>query len=384
MFSVACTQTVIIYKPSPQLDPMPILDTQTSAAENSDEKANQKPLGVDPLRQQQWALQKMGITSDFLEKSEDLVGNYNVKVALLSTGVDYNHKDLRGQFHVNKEEITQDGIADEMGVNQKDDDDNGLVDDILGYDVIDNDGLAYDHHGAGTAVAGIIAAKSNNGEGISGLMKEVTLYPIRYINDNGQTNLAYLLKALEIVVKTKPDVVFVQQLQFQLGGRDRNADQITAELSVLKEKLDKLRDLKIPLVVGAGEDIEAFGSSEIDKLIKGYENIIIVTSTNEQDELSFIAKYSFSGVHTAAPGENILTTQPYNQYGKVSGTAYAAAYVTAALALAKAKHADKVPIQELVSKLLSEEGSDYVRTLERYSRGSNRLNIKKYLASIKN
>ncbi|MCB0357007.1 MAG: S8 family serine peptidase [Bdellovibrionales bacterium] len=242
-YMMACTQTIIEYKPSKRIDPMPIIEEQKLVGQ--EEK-------IDPMNKEQWALSQVGISAEDLVKNEDLKGNYNVKVAILSTGIDYNHKDLRGQISINTEEITQEGIADEKGVNQKDDDNNKLVDDIVGVDVVDNDGLAYDRHGAGTAVAGIIAAKSNNSVGISGLMKEVTLYPVRYINENGQTNLANLLKALDVVILVKPDVVFIQQLQFKLGGRDTAPEQVQAEISLLRKKLDKIKEYKLPVVVGAG------------------------------------------------------------------------------------------------------------------------------------
>ncbi len=373
--AMACTQTMIVYKPSKNIDPMPTVEV-------ADVEVTQAKTQVDPMATQQWGLQRVGVNKEELKLNGDLEGNYNIKVAILSTGVDYNHQDLIGQISVNTAEITKDGLADKDSLNQKDDDKNGLVDDIVGYDVVDNDGLAYDHHGAGTAVAGIIAAKANNSVGVAGIMKKVNLYPIRYINDNGQTNLANLLKALDITIKVNPDVAFIQQFQFRLGGRESKPEQIAAEKALLKEKLDKLKELKIPVVVGAGENIEAFGTSELDKVIRGYDNIIIVTSSDQSDELSYIAKYSFSSVHTAAPGENILTTAPQNKYKEVSGTAYAAAHVTAAIALAKAKYAEKKSLQELVSTLLSDRGSDYIMALSRYSRGGNRLNVVKYLSAL--
>ena len=95
-----------------------------------------------------------------------------------------------------------------------------------------------------------------------------------------------------------------------------------------------------------------------------------------------MAKYSFTAVHTSAPGENVLTTQPLNQYGKVSGTAFAAAHVTAAVALAKAKYAEKLSMQDLVATLISEKGGDYIQSLDRYSRGGNRLNVVKFLTAL--
>ena len=146
----ACTQTVIIYKPSPKIDPLPITENQ-----NVPEKE-------DPSFAQQWYLSKMGVTKENLS-SPLFEGNYNVRIALLSTGVDYNHEDLRGQIAVNTAEITQRSTGEKPGPNRVDDDKNGLVDDIVGYDVVDGDGLAFDRHGAGTAVAGLIAARARNG-----------------------------------------------------------------------------------------------------------------------------------------------------------------------------------------------------------------------------
>lgn len=373
-FLLACTQTVIVYKPPKHIDPMPILESEARRVSQSQ--------GPDPLNKDQWGLERVGINKQELSENPDLKGNYNIRVAILSTGIDYNHKDLIGQVHINRDEITKEGLADRKSINQKDDDNNGLIDDIVGYDVVDNDGLAYDRHGAGTAVAGIIAAKTNNSVGVSGIMKEVSLYPIRYINENGQTNLANLLKALDVALTAKPHVIFIQQMQLQLGGERSEPGQAAAEVALLKAKLNKFRQEKTPIVIGAGEDVEAFGGNSIDKILREYDNIIIVTSSDKEDDLAFIARHSFTAVHTAAPGEDILTTQPHDKYGEVSGTAYAAAHVAAALALAKAKYGNKKSTSDLVSALISEDGGDYVRSLDRYSRGGNRLNIVKYLSSL--
>jgi subtilisin family serine protease len=175
---VACMQTVIVFKPSPFLDPLPD-QTRTAATE---EKA-------DPKVDEQWNLAKVGFTPQSATSS-DFAGNYNVKIAILSTGIDYNHEDLIGQVAINRKEITNQAAGEKPGVNRKDDDNNGLVDDVVGWDFVDGDGFAYDRHGAGTAVAGIIAARQNNGKGITGLMRNVTLYPIRYIEDHGPTSIA--------------------------------------------------------------------------------------------------------------------------------------------------------------------------------------------------
>ncbi len=368
VFSVACTQTLILFKPSPYIDPMPV---------------DQNPVGqgADPMLDKQWSLAKVGLSKETFSDLK-FQGNYNVKVAILSTGIDYNHEDLVGQIHVNRAEISHSAAGEKPGVNQKDEDGNGLVDDVVGYDVVDGDGFAYDRHGAGTAVAGIIAAKRNNGVGIAGLMGQVSLYPIRYINDNGQTSIGNLVSALEVAKKVKPDVIFIQNTQFRIGGYEMNPQVASAELSILTANLQELQKLKIPVVVGAGDELGTFGDNELEKMLRSFDNIVIVASTTSKDKKALLSNFSHQNVLTAAPGEEILTTKPLNKYGVVSGTAYAAAHVTAALALAKSAKGEKLSYDEVIPKLISKDGSDQLEDLMTMSRGGNRLQISKFLESL--
>ncbi len=370
---IGCTQTVIVFKPSKYVDPMP--DLSQKAVPPGQEKA-------DPMLKDQWNLKKVGIDEAAVGTAA-LQGNYNIKVAILSTGVDYNHEDLIGQIAINKAELTQQAPGDKIGLNRKDDDNNGLVDDVVGYDVVESDGFAYDRHGAGTAVAGIIAARQGNGLGIAGIMRDVVIYPVKYINDNGQSSVPNLISALDVALKSKSDVVYIQNVQLKLGGNQKNADVVGAELEMVRQALQKLKDAKVPVVVGSGDDMGDFGSSEMDKVLRSFDNVIVVTSSDASDSIGFMANFSFRNVLTSAPGEDVLTTKPLNQYGKVSGTAYAAAHVTAALALAKASIGSRVGYAELIPVLASAKGSDQVPGMARFSRGGNRLNITKFLTEAK-
>lgn len=368
--SVACTQTIILFKPKPNIDPMPKL----SACQEKDED--------DPKAKDQWSLAQLGVTSEVL-KSPAVLGNANVRIAILSTGIDYNHEDLCGQIAINKAEITQKATADREGVDREDSDNNGLVDDVVGYDVVDGDGFAYDRHGAGTAVAGIIAANQRNGVGIAGLMKKVTLIPIRYIDNNGQTSVGAMAGALEAALKLKPHVIYLQTAQIQLGGHQQEAELIAAELSILRGYLDRVRDAKIPVIVGAGDDMSQFGSSEMDKLLRGYENVLVVTAVDKEGRRSLLANTHNQDVVTAAPGEGIITLKPGNQYTEVNGTAYAAAHLTAAIGLARAQLADKMEIGKVVNALVSSRGGDVDVALERDTRGGTRLQIVKFLTELR-
>lgn len=367
---IGCSEVVILFKPKPNIDPMP----STAACEAKDED--------DPQAKDQWNLAQIGVTPEVL-KSTTVLGNANVRIAVLSTGIDYNHEDLCGKVEVNKKEITQRAIADRVDVNREDDDKNGLVDDVVGYDVVDGDGFAFDRQGAGTAAAGIIAASQRNGVGIAGLMKEVTLLPVRYIDNNGQTSVANLAAALDAALKLKPHVIYLQTAQIQIGGHRAEADVVMAELSVLKSYLDRVRNAKIPVVVGAGDDMAQFGTSEIDKILKNYENILVVTAVDKDAKRSLLANTNSQDVLIAAPGEEILTLKPGNKYTTVSGTAYAAAHLTAAIGLARATLADRMEIPKVVSTLISAKGSEVDVALERDTRGGTRLQLVKFLSEIR-
>lgn len=366
----ACTQTVIVYKPNPKLDPMPNLE---KVADSEKE---------DPQFGKQWHLAKMGVTPQLIS-SGALDGNFNVKIAILSTGVDYNHEDLRGQIIINHAEITQKAVGDKPGPNRVDDDQNGLVDDIVGYDVVDGDGLAYDRHGAGTAVAGLIAARMKNGLGVSGLMKKVQLYPIRYIDDNGQSSIANLASALEIAVRARPHIVYIQNTQLQLGGHEQDPEVIAAEAGMIRAHLAELHKLKIPVVLGAGESMSDYGNEALEKTFKSFDNVIVVTATGKDDNRTLMSNFSMTEVMIAAPGDKLFTLKPNNQYGEVSGTGFAAANVTAAIGLARAMIADKAIPEVLVPVLISPKASDQVPALTSFTRSGTRLNIAKFLNELK-
>jgi len=359
-----CMQTMILFKPSAVISPMPADCKEDST-------------GADPLAKDQWSLKQLGVMSEDGTLSADLLqGNKNVKIAILSTGVDYNHEDLCGQIAVDSSQIVQKAAGEKEAPKDK----NSAV---VGWNVVDNDGFAYDRHGAGTAVAGIIAAKQNNGKGIAGLIANATIFPVKYINDNGQTSVPWLVSGLQAALKSNPHVIFLQTAAVQLGGKRRQAEVAKAESALLKSVLDKVQKAKIPIVIGAGDSMDVFGTSDLDKLLASYENIIIVTAIDKSSEVSVTANVDQNNVLTAAPGEGIVSTKPGNKYGEVNGSAYAAAHVTAALGLARANLGDRMDYRKMVNLLLSPKASEQVPSLSRLTRGSNRLQLAKFLGELK-
>jgi subtilisin family serine protease len=360
-----CTQTLILFKPSAVISPMPNTDCKDDSS------------GADPMAKQQWSLKQLGVMSDDGTLATDMLqGNKNVKIALLSTGVDYNHEDLCGQIAVDTSQIVQKAAGEKEAPKDK----NSAV---VGWNVVDNDGFAYDRHGAGTAVAGIIAAKQNNGKGVAGLIANASIFPVKYINDNGQTSVPWLVSGLQAAMKANPHVIFLQTAAVQLGGNRHNPEVAKAETALLKSALDKVQKAKIPIVIGAGDSMDVFGVSGLDKLLASYDNIIVVTAIDKNSEVSVTANVDQNNVLTAAPGEGIMTTKPGNKYAEVNGSAYAAAHVTAALGLARANLGDRMDYRKMVNLLLSPKASDQVPSLGRLTRGSNRLQLAKFLGELK-
>ncbi len=360
-----CTEKTVTFKPSEELDPLPALKAEAQAAP-----------AADPLRDQQWSFERVGA------KELKQAGNANLVIAVLSTGVDYTHEDLAERVLINHREITQRGPESPLWTNRTDDDGNGLVDDIVGYDVIGNDGFAFDRHGTGTALAGVLLARRDNGRGISGLLSDGRIYPIRYIGDDGQTTVFHLIRALEIAEKVQPHVIVLHLGQLNLGGRFNDEAITEVELRAVRERLAKLQALRIPVVVGAGNSNTQFGARPFEALLQSFQNVAVVTSSDAEDGLQFLANYSNQYVVTAAPGSDVLSTLPGNHYDKVSSTAIAAAHVAAALAVVISEKG-QVPYQDLLAGLAHKDKSDPAPGLRLATLGQNRLNIARYAAAFR-
>lgn len=369
--TVGCSSYVILFKPPAQMDPVPKKESEVARSAESGEEEKVS-----------WSMEAIGMDKAYFTKQAGNSGNKNVKVAILSTGIDYNHEDLAGQVLVNRNEITE-GVDINPSVNYQDDDGNGKVDDIVGLDVVDGDGIAFDRHGAGTAVAGIIAAKGN-GYGVKGMVDNVSLYPVRYINENGQSDVPKLAAALEEALKVKSDVVYVQSLDLPFGGGQmQNPEALKLESGMLKQVLDKYSDTEIPIVVGAGESLQEFKETPLGEVFLGSANVIVVTSTDKSGNLGLLANRGNRSVELAAPGEKILTTAPNNKYQEVRGTAYAAAHVAGAIALAKSLHGENLKLKDHIVPVLSSARANTPSSgVEWVTLSGAILNVPKVLAAI--
>ncbi len=359
----------LITAPFEVIDPLPIEAPKLGASKDQNK---------DPQYKDQWNLTKVEAGEAVWKEYQ---GSRSITLMLVGTGVDYNNPEIRNNILVNQTEIKARANKSASPLNQKDDDNDGLIDNLVGWDVVQQDGLAYDQAGYDTLAAGIIGAAHNNKLGIKGIVKNISMYPLRYIDKNGRSKMPLLLNALIHILKIKPQVVLLNLINVPFHQVPKIA---ALEKYLLKMLLEKLYLAKIPIVVGAGnlglpidEDL-----SLLTQFAK-YKNVLVVSGTQEDDTKAPLANFSRKYVDIFAPSEDIITTGLQGKIEKRSGTYLAAAHVAGALALAISHHHKDKDYLELYEALTSSKGSDENTSWKSYSKSFSRLNIKKFLMALK-
>lgn len=312
-----------------------------------------KPLDKtgDPKLRRQWPVKTNGLEKVW----ENYSSSSSLKIAIVGTGIDYNHPDLQVNIVRSKNKLKKEEFD-------------------VGIDLVDNDSLAYDHYGHDTKLVGIISAAHNNGLGIKGVLGKASIFPIRYINENGRSNAILLHKALTTLLELKPSIALINLPNLVM--KTKEIDHSTAIKAVLK----KLEAAKIPLVIGAGNFAsEMKATSKVREVFSQFSNVVVVTGHDKKKKKVDLANYSTTGVHTSAPSELIMTTVKGGKYELASGTDLAAAYVTAALGLAISEYSNKHSLKDLIDSLMRDEASDTNSDMKIYTLGRNNLNIEKYL-----
>jgi len=236
-------------------------------------------------------------------------GSRSVVVAIVDTGIDYLHEDLRDNLWTNRLETPFNGL---------DDDGNGFVDDYHGYDFVSGDSDPFDDNQHGTHVAGTVGARGNNGIGTVGVCWEVSLMAVKAFDENGNGTVADAIAAIRYAVNN--------------GARVINASWGLDEKSrALEEAAQGAADAGVLIVAAAGNN-----RTDAPTYPAAFESVLAVGATDEKDARADFSNY---GPHLdiAAPGSGILSTFPENSYGTLSGTSMAAPHVagTAALVLAR-------------------------------------------------
>lgn len=263
----------------------------------------------DPSLSSQYALTTTGVTAAWGRTT----GTKATIVAVIDTGIDYAHPDLATNMWVDPGEIPGNG---------RDDDGDGYVDDVYGYDFANNDGDPMDDGSHGTHVAGIVGAVGNNGVGVAGVDPNTRLMALKFIKGNGEGYTSDAVRALDYAVAHGARVA-----NASWGGGDYDA--------TLAAALGRARAAGVIVVGAAGNDSKNDDATPFypGSYATQFDNVVAVAATDSNDNLAGFSNYGAASVTLAAPGVNVLSTLPNGRYGNLSGTSMATPFVTGAIAL---------------------------------------------------
>lgn len=279
-----------------------------------------------------------GTTNQFGSQAEKawaagLTGSRDVYVGIVDEGVDFNHPDLAANMWVNPFDAPGDGI---------DNDGNGFVDDVRGWDFYSGDASVYDGSGDdhGTHVAGTIGGVGGNGTGVAGVSWNVTMIPTKFLGTDGGTTTA-AIKALDYLtdLKVRHGLNIVASNNSWGGG---------GYSSALHSAIIRGANAGILFVAAAGNsavdtDATANYPSNYSTLqgtsttrAAAYEAVISVAALTSSGGLASFSNYGATTVDIAAPGAGINSTLPGGGYGSYSGTSMASPHVAGSVALLSA------------------------------------------------
>ena len=296
---------------------------------------------------QQWALPLLGMPGAW-DKS---TGSSDIVIALIDSGVDTTHPDLASRLWVNPGEIAGNGL---------DDDGNGYVDDVHGWNFVSDSSSIADAYGHGTQVAGVAAAVGNNGIGIAGICWQCKLMVVTAMQNGGVANYSDIAAAVAYAASNGARVI-----NLSLGGY--------ADSATLREAISEAARMSV-LVGGAGND-----DSSAPFYPAAYPEVIAVAAGTETNAKTVFSNYG-PWVTLVAPGAAIRTTANGSGYVTQNGTSLATAYVAGAAGLVAALHPTWPP--DLIrwhlrntATVIDSQNAAYIGQL-----GSGRLDVGKALA----
>lgn len=273
-------------------------------------------------------------------------GSRDVVVAVVDTGIDPSHPDLKAN------------LWREAGTGH------------YGWDFVKGSANPGDEHGHGTHVSGIIGAQLNREAGISGVAHKVSIMAVRYYSEkaSGAQNLKNSIRALNWAIDHGAQII-----NYSGGGPEFSMDEYVA--------IKRAREKGVLIVAAAGNEKSNVDSPENYYYPCAYrlDNIVCVAATNIRNSLLTSSNWGKAMVDVAAPGENILSTVPGKKYAYMSGTSQATAFVSGVAALLKSKNRNLSPAQ---MKGLLRSAVDGIGALDNKVAAAGKINAAKALAAL--
>ena len=279
---------------------------------------------ADPGFDQLWGLRNVGQSggtpgADIRAASawNTTTGSRSVVVAVIDTGVDTTHPDLATNIWRNPREIPGDN---------RDNDGNGYVDDVHGWDFANGDADPMDDNGHGTHVAGTIGAVGGNGIGVAGVSWQVSIMPLKFMSGSGSGTTSSAIAAINYATMMRRDFgINVVATNNSWGG--------AANSLALRSAIAAGGNAGVLFVAAAGN------SASDNDLAPSYPasfadpSVIAVAASDRMNALAGFSSFGATSVDVVAPGAGIYSTLPGGTYGWYSGTSMAAPHVTGTVAL---------------------------------------------------
>jgi subtilisin family serine protease len=330
-----------------------------------DESGGKHVHANDEMFSQQWGLFNSGQNggkagADISAMSAWAVtkGSDQVVVAVIDSGVDYSHPDLVNNIWT-RPEIIKAYQDDDLTSNDQ-------IDDVHGFNFVDDNDDPMDDNGHGTHCAGIIGAEGDNGLGIAGVNWNVKIMPLKFMDADGTGTTKDAIEAINYVIDRKRAGVNVRIISASWGS--------TAKSRALEDIIRRAFDEGILFVAAAGNS--STNNDQTPHYPSSYNlgNVVSVAALDRNDELTSFSNYGAKSVQIAAPGQEILSTWLEHGFAEKQGTSMATPFVSGVAALILAEN-PKMSVSDLRAKLL--KSVDVLPSLKGKVSSGGRINAAK-------
>lgn len=292
-----------------------------------------------------------------------------IVVAVIDTGIDVEHPQLKNCIFQNKGELGFDSKGRDKRFNNIDDDGNGYVDDYEGWNFVDESNNIADNLGHGTHIAGIIAGTTNKYKRVLASQSLIKILPIKFYDISASNSINFTqttVKAINYAIDMKVDVI-----NYSGGGMVSDFRE--------RQAIERANSRGILFVAAAGNDAKNIDRARFYPASYNLPNIISVGALAGNNLPLRLSNYGSKNVDLSAPGSDIQSTVPGGKVGKMTGTSQATAFVTAAATMLRAL-LDKTISPEKI-KLHLMKNSNFLPSLKGMNRSDGALNALKALRS---